>query len=410
MGTVRQLPARGPRPRYVELRARSAFSFLRGASLPEELAKAAADLGYGAMALGDVGGLYGAPRFHQAAQELGLTPIVAGDLDVIGHGRVRLLVESAAGYGNLCRLFTLAHAGQPKGFHAATLSQLGEHAGGLIALLGECTDVQAAAAVARTLGKERAVAEVWRHLDPEGERRNRAMRDMAASLGLSCVATGDVAFARAVERPLFDVLTCIREGLTLDQAGTRISRNAERCLHAPEEMARRFADWPRAIETSAELGGRCAFTLESLPYRFPDFPVPGGGSMQEYLEHLTHQGARGRYGARYEGEPRVKAQLQHELGLIGKLQLAGYFLIVWDLVRFCGERRILSQGRGSAANSAVCYALGITAVEPLRAGLLFERFLSEERGEWPDIDLDLPSGDRREGVRAHHVAPAQRGA
>ena len=185
MGSVRQLPVRGPRPRYVELRARSAFSFLRGASLPEELARRAAELGYGAVALGDVGGLYGAPRFHQAAQELGLTPIVAGDLEVVGHGRVRLLVESEAGYRNLCRLFTLAHVGQPKGSHAATLAQLGEYAGGLIALLGECTDVAAAAAVARTLGKQRAVAEVWRHLDPEGERRNRAMRDMAGTLGLA---------------------------------------------------------------------------------------------------------------------------------------------------------------------------------------------------------------------------------
>lgn len=397
MALVSPLKVAPRAPRYVELRARSAFSFLRGASLPEDLAQRAAELGYTAMALGDLGGVYGVPRFHFAARELGLKAIVAGDLELDGLGRVRLLVESPRGYQNLSRLFTLAHAGRPKGEHAASLEQLCAHADGLVALLGDCNDVQSAAAVARALGNERAVAEVCRHFDPAQERRNRAMLAMADSLAIPVVATGDVRFGRPEERPLFDVLSCIRLGTTLDSAGTRLARNAERHLHAPAEMVARFADLPRAVEMTAELAARCSFSLDALPYKFPDFPAPGG-DQQAYLVHLTHEGAKVRYGARYEGDARVKAQLERELTLIGKLGLAGYFLIVWDMIRFCNERRILGQGRGSAANSAVCYALGITAVEPLRAGLLFERFLSEERGEWPDIDLDLPSGDRREEV------------
>ncbi|MBS2027725.1 MAG: error-prone DNA polymerase [Deltaproteobacteria bacterium] len=398
MGNVRALRA-PPRTRYVELRARSAFSFLQGASLPEELAQRAADLGYEAMALGDAGGVYGCPRFHLAAKELGLRPLVAGDLQLTdGLGSVRLLVESERGYRNLCRLFTLSHQGRPKGEHAATLPQLCAHAEGLVALLGACTDVQSADRVAAALGRERAVAEVSRHLDPVQERGNRKMAALAEKRGLGLVATGDVRFARPTDRPLYDVLTCIRHSLTLDNAGTALARSAEQHLHEPSEMALRFADLPRAVDATAELAARCAFTLEKLPYRFPDFPVPDGGSQQAYLETLTWAGAKKRYGSRLERDPRVATQLRHELALIGKLSLAGYFLIVWDLVRFCGERRILVQGRGSAANSAVCFALGITAVEPLQAGLLFERFLSEERGEWPDIDLDLPSGDRREEV------------
>ena len=398
MGNVRALRA-PDRRRYVELRARSAFSFLQGASLPEELAQRAADLGYTAMALGDAGGVYGCPRFHMAAKELGLRPLVAGDLQLgDGLGSVRLLVESERGYRNLCRLFTLSHQGRPKGEHAATLEQLCAHAEGLVALLGACTDVQSAERVAAALGRERAVAEVSRHLDPAQERRNRQMVALAEKRALTLVATGDVRFARPSDRPLYDVLTCICHSLTLDNAGTALSRSAEQHLHEPKEMALRFADLSRAVDATSELAARCAFTLESLPYRFPDFPVPDGGSQQAYLETLTWAGAKKRYGARLETDARVKTQLRHELALIGKLSLAGYFLIVWDLVRFCGERRILAQGRGSAANSAVCFALGITAVEPLQAGLLFERFLSEERGEWPDIDLDLPSGDRREEV------------
>lgn len=393
---ARRAPARRASRRYVELRARTAFSFLRGASLPETLALRAADLGYEALACGDHGGLYGSPRFHAAATGAGVRPLVAGDLDVEGVGSVRLLVENEQGYRNLCRLFTAAHARYVKGTHALPLGELACHKEGLFALLGGCIDVEAADRVAATLGSDRAVAEVQRHLDPRDERRNRQMIDLAERRGLLLVATGDVRHARPEERRVLDLLTCIREGTTFDAAGTLLSRNADRHLHPPEEMVRRFADLPRAIDATVELASRCAFTLDALPYRFPDYPVEPGDTQQALLVRLTMEGARQRYGKRFDG--RVRAQLEHELGLIGKLELAGYFLIVWDIVRFCREQGILAQGRGSAANSAVCYSLGITAVDPIGMGLLFERFLSEERGEWPDIDLDLPSGDRRERV------------
>ncbi len=396
----KMLPARQrstKRPtRYVELRARSAFSFLRGASQPEDLAARAASLGYGAMACGDHGGLYGSPRFHAAAKEAGLRAIVAADVDVAEVGSLRLLVEDEGGYRNLCRLLTRSHATRVKGTHVVSLEDVAAHGQGLVALLGACRDAKAAQDVVRKLGTERVAAEVQRHLDPADERRNRAMVELARRHGLPLVATGDVRHATPRERRVLDVLACIREGVPLDAAGTLLARNADRHIHPPEEMERRFADLPRAIDGTVELAARCAFTLDSLPYRFPDFPVEPGDSQQALLTRLTFEGARRRYGARLEGKAR--AQIEHELALIGKLQLAGYFLIVWDLVRFCRENDILTQGRGSAANSAVCYALGITAVDSVGMELLFERFLSEEGGEWPDIDLDLPSGDKRERV------------
>src|SRR5690606_13939166 len=214
------------------------------------------------------------------------------------------------------------------------------------------------------------------------ERRNRTMVHLAEAHGIPLVATGDVRHARAHERRILDVLTCIREGVTLDGARTLLSRNAERHLRPPREMRRLFSDLPQAVENTRRIAERCAFTFEQLPYAFPDYPVPAGETQQSMLEKLTWEGARRRYGRRFD--EKVRAQLRHELALIGKLGLAGYFLIVWDIVRFCNESGILTQGRGSAANSAVCYALGITAVDPVGMNLLFERFLSEERGEWPD--------------------------
>src|SRR5438093_610291 len=200
---------------------------------------------------------------------------------------------------------------------------------------------------------------------------------------------------REPRRPLLDVLTCIRLGTTLDQAGRWLLANTERHLKPPAEMAALFRDMPDAIRQSRRIAERCAFTLADLGYRFPEFPLAPGETPIGHLRALTYAGARDRYRT---VTPTVQRQLEHELGMIERLDLAGYFLIVWDIVRFCRERGILCQGRGSAANSAVCYALGITAVDPVGMGLLFERFLSEERGEWPDIDLDLPSGDRREEV------------
>jgi error-prone DNA polymerase len=212
------------------------------------------------------------------------------------------------------------------------------------------------------------------------------------------VATNGVRFADPAERPLFDVLTCIHHKTTLAQAGKKLARNSERYLKPPDEMARLFRDLPAALASTEALAERLDYTMADLGYRFPDYPVPPGETHMSFLRKLTDLGARERYRPYHD---RARRQITRELDLIERLDLAGYFLIVWDIVNFCRHNDILVQGRGSAANSAVCYSLGITAVDPVGMDLLFERFLSEERGEWPDIDLDLPSGDRRERVIQH---------
>src|SRR5690606_26966542 len=219
---------------------------------------------------------------------------------------------------------------------------------------------------------------------------------LADARGVPVVASNDVRHAQASDRPLLDVLTCLREKVPLDGAGRRLAPNAERHLKPPAEIARLFADRPDWLRATRAVAERWAFRPGALGYRFPTFPTPPGETQHSWLRALTYAGARRRYG--HPLPTRVRRQLEHELAVIGKLDLAGYFLIVEDVARFAQERGMLAQGRGSAANSAVCYALGITAVDPIGMELLFERFLSEERGEWPDIDIDLPSGDQRESV------------
>ena len=228
---------------------------------------------------------------------------------------------------------------------------------------------------------------------------------LAREARLPVVATGGVRHATPGERPILDVLTAIRLRTPLEALGRRLAPNAEQRLRAPAEMARRFADLPAAVAAAGEIAARCGFTLQDLGYRFPDYPVPDGRPQIAYLQELVEAGARERY---RPVTARVRQQLARELELIEKLDLAGYFLIVWDIVREARARGILVQGRGSAANSAVCYSLGITAVDPVGMDLLFERFLSEERGEWPDIDLDLPSGDRREAIIQYVYAALRR--
>jgi error-prone DNA polymerase len=386
---------------YVELRCRSAFSFLDGASLPEDLAARAAALGCDALALGDRHGVYAAPRFHQAARNAGVRPLVAAEVTVADAGRLWLLVESRRGYRNLCRLLTAAAAGREKGDARATWAGLEEHALGLHCLAGTADgplarpDAAAHLVRLRHLFGERLAVDVQRDGTREGERLARRLADLAAAHRVPVVATNDVRHALPGERALLDVLTCIRLGTTLDRAGRRLLANAERHLKAPAEMAARFRDLPDAVRHARRIAERCPFTLADLGYRFPEYPLPPGETPGGFLRALTERGARERWGTI---TPRIRRQLDHELDVIARLDLAGYFLIVWDIVRYCRERRILCQGRGSAANSAVCYALGITAVDAVGMELLFERFLSEERGEWPDIDLDLPSGDHREDV------------
>ncbi|TMB52118.1 MAG: DNA polymerase III subunit alpha [Deltaproteobacteria bacterium] len=386
---------------YVELRCRSAFSFLAGASLPEDLVDRAASLGYDALALGDRSGVYGAPRFFTAARRAGIRPLVGAEVAVEGAGLLWLLVEDRDGYRNLCRLLTAGALGRPKGEARVGWEQVEAHARGLHCLAGGSEGPLAGPDAAANLERlhaifgERLAVDVHRHRERAGERLARRLADLAAAHRVPVVATNDVRHARPEGRALLDVLTCMRLGTTLDAAGRRLLANAERHLKSPAEMAALFHDMPGAIRESRRIAERCAFTLADLGYRFPEFPLPAGETPVGHLRMLAYAGARDRYRTI---TPRVRAQLEHELGMIERLDLAGYFLIVWDIVRYARERGILCQGRGSAANSAVCYALGITAVDPIAMDLLFERFLSEERDEWPDIDLDLPSGDHREEV------------
>jgi len=286
-----------------------------------------------------------------------------------------------------------------------TLADLDGHVGGLIAMPGQ-TLLQAqrfgVGGLLDTLvgifGRSQVYVEVQRHLRRDQEDDNDMLVCLAEAFRVPVVATGGVRFATAEERPLFDVLTSIREHVSLRQAGRRLSANAERYLKPPAQVARLFADMPQAVHASLDLADRLQFSMQDLGYRFPRYPVPPGETEISFLRKITEVGARHRYRPYHD---RARAQVARELDLIEKLQLAGYFLIVWDIVNFCRQQDILVQGRGSAANSAVCYSLGITAVDPVGMELLFERFLSEERGEWPDIDLDLPSGDRRERVIQH---------
>ncbi|MEK6606038.1 MAG: error-prone DNA polymerase, partial [Myxococcota bacterium] len=367
---------------YVELGASSAFSFLHASSLPEDLVTRAAALGHFAIALSDRDTLAGAPRFFKAAREAGIKPIVGAEVD-----GTRLLVTNRTGYQSLCRLLSEKHV--------QGLDTLEEHHEGLIALT---RDAAALDRLVGVLGPDSVFATLERHLDADEERENLRLLDAARRHRVRAVAANGVRHATPDGRKLADAFTCLRARTTLDAAGRLLSRNAERHLKSPAEMARLFRDRPDALYAAAEIADRCAFTLADLGYRFPDYPAPPGETALSYLHALTYAGARDRYRPL---TPKAAAQIDRELALITKLDLAGYFLIVWDIVRFCREQGILAQGRGSAANSAVCYALGITAVDPVGMDLLFERFLSEERFEWPDIDLDLPSGDRREEVIQH---------
>src|SRR6202521_557778 len=549
---------RGPRPAapipYVELHGASAFSFLRGASLPEDLMERAAEVELGAVALVDVNGVYGAPRFYQAARRTGVRALVGaevvlspeayfawgegtrglrealrragkrGPLGLVpeppswssvplvnaadpsepargrGRGRsgrgagrgagaagvrrrlsadagadsgadpgagmglgpdtassrrlaqgrrtrsgtdsssataasfstspgtggplgdddsgaddlaprVTLLVESRAGYRNLCRLLSAAAAGRAKGDARTSWELIAEHSAGLHCLTGGAEGPLARAlrsggmeAARKVMGRMAAIfpgrlhVELQRHRIREEEHRNRALVDLARGMRLPLIASNGVRYARTGDKALQDVLTAIRCHTTLDAAGRLLECHRERHLKGAAEMGRLFADLPEAIAATGELAGRLDFTLADLGYRFPAYPLPPGETPASYLRHVTWNGARARFRPL---SGKAQAQIQKELDLIEKLDLAGYFLIVWDIVRFCLENGILAQGRGSAANSAVCYALSITAVDPVKMELLFERFLSEERGEWPDIDLDLPSGDQRERVIQH---------
>jgi error-prone DNA polymerase len=427
---------------FVELHARSAFSFLEGSSLPEELVGVCQHFQMPAMALLDTDGLYGAPRFHLAANKIGLKAHIGAEVSAplislqrhrateninqqstinnqnlplcpSGEFRLPLLVTNRTGYQNLCRLITKMKLRAKKGEGAVTAEELEEHAEGLICLTGG-DEGPLAAALARggpekahqqidaligIFGPNNVYVELQRHFHREEESRNRIGIELARAFHLPLLATNGVNYAIPKARELADTFTAIRHHKTLSTAGRLLGRNSERHLKSPQEMQQLFADLPEAISNTVELSNRLEFTLNDLGYEFPRYPVPEGETMDSFLRARTWEGFRNRYGRTgSEMQAKARRQIEKELALIEKLKLAGYFLIVWDIVRYCRQENILVQGRGSAANSAVCYSLGITAVDAVGMELLFERFLSEERGEWPDIDLDLPSGDEREKV------------
>ena len=413
---------------YVELHARSAFSFLEGASVPEELIAAGVELEMPAMALLDRDGVYGAPRFHLSAKKNDIKAHIGAEITVRRPDAkpgtpsvcaIPVLVRNRTGYQNLCRLITLMKLRVPKhakpGEHSVTATELAAHAKGLVCLTGgsdgpiasalnprDTENAKSAQSVTEWLidlfGKKNVYAELQRHFDREEEARNHLVIEIARRNRLPLLATNGVCYAIPARREVADVFTCIRNHVRLETAGRLLAQNSERFLKPAATMEKLFADLPEAIANTAELSARLKFSLQDLGYEFPKYPVPDGETMASFLRKRTEEGARWRYTGRH-GMPtyeRARGQIEHELKLIEKLKLEGYFLIVWDIVKFCREHNILVQGRGSAANSAVCYSLGITAVDPIGMELLFERFLSEERGEWPDIDLDLPSGDKRE--------------
>jgi error-prone DNA polymerase len=395
---------------YVELHSRSAFSFLRGASLPEQLAHTAAESAMSAMALCDRDGVYGAPRFFTAAKEKGIRAIVGSELTMEDGSVLPVLVESRIGYQNLCRLLSRAHLRAPKGESKVRWDELSEFASGLVALTGdhEGSVVRALQRDAnneaegrlqqlkKIFGAGNLFVELQRHCVRGEDHVINDLLALAAAHRLPLLATNGVLYARPYGRQVLDVFTCIREHTHLDAAGKLLARNSERYFKDGETMARLFADLPGAIENTGILADRLRFSLENLGYEFPKYPLPPDESPDSFLRQQTMIGARERYGDSFD--EKVRAQLNHELAVIEKLGFAGYFLIAWDLVQFCRQNKIMIQGRGSAANSAVCFCLGITAVDPVGGKLLFERFLSEGRKSWPDIDIDLPSGDRRERV------------
>jgi error-prone DNA polymerase len=392
---------------YIELHARSAFSFLEGSSIPEEMVEVCAERGMGAMAMLDRDGVYGAPRFYHAATKKGIRAHIGAEVTTPEGWRFPLMVESRAGYQNLCRAITLMKLRDRKGVGSIASEELAAYAKGLVCLTGgeegPLAYALAQGGMARAtevveelcgiFGRGNVYVELQRHYCREEEARNQAAIEIARKLSLPLLATNCASYAQPQQRELLDVFTCIRHHRNLSNAGRLLTRNAERHLKLPKEMARLFADLPEAIANTTSLSSRLEFSLNDLGYEFPKYPVPDGGTEMEFLRARAHEGRIRRYGA---NNKKAEKQIERELALIEKLKLPGYFLIVWDIVRFCNSENILVQGRGSAANSAVCYALGITAVDAVGMGLLFERFLSEERGEWPDIDLDLPSGDQRE--------------
>lgn len=379
---------------FVELHARSAFNFLRGASSPEEMVTRAAELELPAIALLDRNGVHGTARAHHRAKESGLRALVGTELVMADDAELPVLVKTRDGYRNLCRLLTRANLRSEKGQGRVDWSELEEFGEGLMALVVHpSADI---GRLTRLFGGDDVVIALSRHRLREDRVRNRALLELAEGNGLRAVASNAPCYATRPGRLLLDAFTALRHHKTLDEAGLLLEANSQRHLKGEREMRALFADLPRLVDNTLRVAERLEFTLQDLGYEFPVYDVPPGHDQASFLREMARAGARERYGARLPAA--VRRQLDHELAIIGRLGFCGYFLVVWSIVRWCREQGILVQGRGSAANSVVCYSLGITNADPIGGRLLFERFLSEGRNTWPDIDLDLPSGGKRESV------------
>ena len=386
-------------PGYVELQALSAFSFREGASMPEELARRAAELGHQAIGVADRNSLAGVVRAHVAAKQAGIRSLVGARLDLADGQSLLAYPEDRAAYGRLARLITVGRRRAPKGACELYPADLLDHGAGLVLLPLPPPDLDEAFAADvadwRLALGDRVYLAASRTLGAEDKSRLEALADLSRLTGAPLVATGDAIMHAPGRHMLADVLACVRLGSTIDRLGRQGLVNAERHLKSPEAMAALFAGHEHAVARSLEIAERCRFSLDELRYEYPDEPVPPGMSPQAYLEQEAWAGARRRFPG---GVPeKVQAAIRHELALIEQLNYAAYFLTVYDIVRHARSLGILCQGRGSAANSAVCYCLGVTAVNPAEVDLLFERFISAERNEPPDIDIDFEH-ERREEV------------
>jgi error-prone DNA polymerase len=418
---------------YVPLWCKSNFSFLEGASHPDELVDEAYRLGLPAIALTDRDGVYGVVRAHVKARDVGLKLIIGSQVTVVG-GTIVLLAEDRGGYANLCRLITKGRLRSEKGESAVTWEEVCTHAAGLIALWGAVipveTGIQASGKPARRQNLDsrvrgnderesnlavstadsdqiagslrdafgdRLYGLIARHRREEEVEQEATFRDLARRFGIPLVASNEVLYHNPSRRRLQDVLTAIRHGVAVASCGRKLKPNAEYGLKPPHAFAHLFADDPGAVARTLEVAERCHFSLGEIRYRYPSEKLPGGMTSAEWLRQQAFTGARRRYGDRVPAP--VVAQLEKELEIIEALDYPGYFLTMWEIVEFCRANDILCQGRGSAANSVVCYCLGVTAVDPVRMGLLFERFISKERAEPPDIDLDIQHGRREEVIQ-----------
>jgi error-prone DNA polymerase len=399
---------------FSELLACSSFSFLRGASHPEELVVQAKRLNLDALAICDRDGLYGSVRAYTSGREVQQRVIVGAELSLRALPRkarpdtpledcptLALLIQNHRGYENLCRLLTKSHQDRPKGESELNLAWLSEHHAGLVAIIpaplcpgDSTTPTPELLQVVKDAFGERGFLAAHRHLDAFDVERTRAVREWSTEYGLEIIASARPQFHCMQRKPLADVMYCIRAGTTLDRAGTALSANSQAYLRSEADMTLLFPDHPAWIQRTSEIAQDLKFSMSELQYQFP-CSIRAGETADSQLRKLTFDGLNSRYPDGYSDS--IREQVEKELALIANINVAPYFLSTWEIVEMARKRRILCQGRGSAANSVVCYALGITAVDPSRSNLLFERFLSNERSEPPDIDIDFEH-ERREEI------------